>query len=77
MLKKFAERMLEFGQFSATEESERSKAAIREKKDYSFDDYQVFSESESIKIKHLKRKPFERFESHEEYLNKRAFWESK
>ena len=77
MLKKFAERMLDFGQFEAIEESEKSKTAIRGKKEYSFEEHQAFSESESIKIKHLKRKPFERFESYEEYLNKRAFWDSK
>lgn len=77
MLKKFAAQMLEFGQFSAIEDSEKSKAAIREKKEYAFEERQTLSESESIKIKHLRRKPYERFESYEEYLNKRAFWESK
>lgn len=76
-LKNYSETMIEFGQLSEIEEIKSIKTSIREKKEYSFEDYPIFSESELLKIKHLSKRPSERFESYEEFCNKRAFWESK
>lgn len=76
-VKLLADIIIGFGIVDNPGDTTNYRELIRKKVEYTFDGTQVFEETENSIIRYLGKRIIERFESFEEHVKKKAFWNNK